>query len=79
MRIALVRGKRVAYTPEQEALDDAIALRSYSLDEIRKQRRSRYINESDSLFIEWQYTSLTADETTWRAAVAQIKLDLPLG
>ena len=41
-------------------------------------RRSRYLVESDPLYMEWQYDQTPGSEQSWRDAVAQIKLDIPL-
>lgn len=47
-------------------------------DEAVSQRVSRYTSESDRLFMEWQYDGTAPSEALWRAAVAQIKTDIPL-
>lgn len=41
-------------------------------------RKNAYIEESDPLFLEWQYDQSTEKEQAWRDKVAEIKIRYPL-
>ncbi|HAV1337884.1 hypothetical protein HJ001_23130 [Vibrio parahaemolyticus] len=48
------------------------------LVEIKENRLSAYQNESDPLFLEWQYDNTPEKEQAWRDKVAEIKARYPL-
>ena len=64
--------------PTKKTLDDAWPQVKYERDKaaVEAQRRARYQAESDGLYFEAMRED-TPDLSAWRAAVAQIKADLP--
>ncbi|HGF5019714.1 TPA: hypothetical protein ACF31S_004087 [Vibrio parahaemolyticus] len=44
----------------------------------QKERKKAYVEESDPLFLEWQYDQTTEKEQVWRDKVAEIKARHPL-
>jgi hypothetical protein len=63
--------------PTKKTLDDAWPQVQYDLEyaAVEAQRRARYQAETDGLFFEAQREG--GDLTAWKAAVDQIKADLP--
>lgn len=55
-----------------------VAIENQVRKEIDDARRSAYINESDPLFLEWQYDQTPEKEQAWRDKVAEIKARYPL-
>ncbi|ENJ1591168.1 hypothetical protein AB0539_004527 [Vibrio parahaemolyticus] len=49
-----------------------------NIEAVHVQRRAAYINESDPLFLEWQYDQTPEKEQAWRDKVAEIKARYPL-
>ncbi|WP_036230125.1 hypothetical protein [Marinobacterium jannaschii] len=48
------------------------------LAQVLEKRKAAYREESDPLFIEWQYENDSASEQAWRDKVAEIKARYPL-
>ncbi|MGL4475154.1 MAG: hypothetical protein ACRCT7_12005 [Shewanella sp.] len=48
------------------------------LSSIKDDRKTAYQNESDPLFIEWQFDQTPESEVKWRDKVAEIKQRFPL-
>ncbi len=49
-----------------------------ALSDIQDARQLAYKDESDPLFLEWQYDQTQEKETSWRDKVAEIKARYPL-
>lgn len=47
-------------------------------DEVLNSRKSAYREESDPLYMEWQFDGTEASERSWREKVAEIKERFPL-
>ncbi len=82
----IVNGVSVGLTVQEEtdhnnritainALYDSLAARQ---DAARQERRRRYLNETDELYLEFVFSDDPADKATWRAQVIQIKNDIPI-
>lgn len=48
------------------------------LADVQEARKLSYKNESDPLFLEWQYDQSSEKEQAWRDKVAEIKMRYPL-
>ncbi|MBF4250531.1 hypothetical protein EA007_05920 [Vibrio anguillarum] len=58
---------------ERAAFDTA-----FQNDKVLEKRQLAYKNESDSLYMEWQYDQTPEKEQAWRNKVAEIKTRYPL-
>ncbi|MCC3836285.1 hypothetical protein [Vibrio parahaemolyticus] len=65
----------LAGVPELIASD---AEKKHITDEAKANRKSAYIEESDPLYMEWQYDQTPEKEQAWRDKVAEIKARYPL-
>lgn len=64
---------------KDDTIASVIAQRNYELGDGQLVKRQRaYVEESDSLFLEWQYDKTAAAEQAWRDKVAEIKLRYPV-
>ncbi|MFL0830066.1 hypothetical protein [Vibrio parahaemolyticus] len=68
--------KLLASGVPQSVVDSAIA--EQERKQIEEARRAAYLNESDPLFLEWQYDQTPEKEQAWRDKVAEIKARYPL-
>lgn len=57
-------------------IDEAFA--AQELEAIQAARRSAMASEANPLYLDWQYSQDSKDETAWRAKVAEIKARYPL-
>jgi DUF2075 family protein len=54
------------------------AMAEANLSAIKDTRRLAYVDESDPLYMEWQYDQTSEKEKAWRDKVAEIKARYPL-
>ena len=56
----------------------AQAKKDQQAQHIIEQRKAAYKNESDPLYMEWQFDKAPESENAWRAKVTEIKARYPL-
>jgi hypothetical protein len=56
----------------------AQATKDQQAHHIIEQRKTAYKNESDPLYMEWQFDQTPESENAWRAKVREIKASYPL-
>lgn len=62
-----------------EQIDSVFRQQEYELnDGAASKRKAAYINESDPLFIEWQFDKAPESERAWRDKVLEIKARHPI-
>ncbi|MGI2183337.1 hypothetical protein ACRN9F_13960 [Shewanella oncorhynchi] len=63
-----------------EQIESVMNQKSYEEGEgVIAKRKAAYTQESDPLFMEWQYDKTPATEAKWRAKVLEIKARYPVG
>lgn len=63
-----------------EQIESVMSQREYEAHEgALNKRQEAYSNESDPLFIEWQYEKTPESEQLWRNKVLEIKARYPIG
>lgn len=66
----------IDYKIPQNIIDDAVV--AAKIEAVKTARKKAYIEESDPLFLEWQYDQSAEKEQAWRDKVAEIKMRYPL-
>lgn len=56
----------------------SVEIAEIELNKIHEQRQKAYKEESDPLYLEWQYDQTAEKEQVWRDKVAEIKARHPL-
>lgn len=56
-----------------EQIESVLSQYQFEASKVAKQRQEAYRNESDPLFMEWQFDQTEAAEQAWRAKVTEIK------
>lgn len=62
---------------DQDAIDSVLAQKQYEESLWSSKRAAAYKEESDDLFIEWQYDGTAEAEKAWRDKVDDIKSRFP--
>lgn len=62
---------------DQDTIDSILAQKQYEEGLWITKRAKAYKEESDALFIEWQYDGAAESEKAWRDKVAEIKARFP--
>ncbi|PSV98297.1 hypothetical protein [Photobacterium iliopiscarium] len=85
LKLVIYNGARYQGYSEAELkalnIPDAIILTAKEnqiLMDVQDARKLSYKNESDPLFLEWQYDQSSEKEQAWRDKVAEIKIRYPL-
>ncbi|HDS1203077.1 TPA: hypothetical protein QD004_002370 [Shewanella algae] len=63
---------------DSEQIESVIRQRDFELSQNHEKRKKAYREESDPLFLEWQYDDTQEAEKIWRDKVAEIKARYPL-
>ncbi|WP_345873062.1 hypothetical protein [Shewanella algae] len=63
---------------DSEQIESVIRQRNFELSQNHEKRQAAYREESDPLFLEWQYDGTPEAEKIWRDKVAEIKARYPL-
>ncbi len=63
---------------DSEQVDAVLRQQTFELSQNTDKRQLAYKNESDPLYIEWQYDNDVKKEQIWRDKVEEIKLRYPL-
>ncbi|GAB1102163.1 MAG: hypothetical protein WManBPW_07820 [Shewanella algae] len=63
---------------DYEQIESVIRQRDFELSQNHEKRQDAYREESDHLFLEWQYDGTPKAEKIWRDKVAEIKSRYPL-
>lgn len=61
-----------------EQVNSVLAQRDFELSQNIEKRKAAYREDSDPLFLEWQYDKTPESEEAWRDKVAEIKLRFPI-
>lgn len=61
-----------------EQVNSVLAQRDFELSQNIEKRKAAYREESDPLYMEWQYDLTAESEQAWRDKVAQIKQRYPI-
>lgn len=61
-----------------EQVNSVLAQRDFELSQNIDKRKAAYLEESDQLYMEWQYDLTPESEQAWRDKVAQIKQRYPI-
>ncbi|MEL4399026.1 hypothetical protein AAEJ42_01940 [Shewanella algae] len=61
-----------------EQIESVIRQRDFEISQNHEKRKKAYREESDPLFLEWQYDGTPEAEKIWRDKVAEIKDRYPL-
>lgn len=85
LKLVIYNGARYQGYSESELkalnISDEIILKAKEnqiLADVQEVRKLSYKNESDPLFLEWQYDQTAEKEQAWRDKVAEIKIRYPL-
>ncbi|BCV49541.1 hypothetical protein [Shewanella algae] len=63
---------------DSQQIESVIRQRDFELSQNHEKRQKAYREESDHLFLEWQYDGTPEAEKIWRDKVAEIKSRYPL-
>lgn len=61
-----------------EQIESVLNQHAFELSQNSEKRKAAYRDESDPLYMEWQYDKTPESEQVWRDKVAEIKLRYPI-
>ncbi|MBW3528121.1 hypothetical protein KO533_16355 [Shewanella sp. NKUCC05_KAH] len=74
--VSLEYMEQLGMNPEQ--IKSVLAQRDFELSQNIEKRKAAYREESDPLYMEWQYDVTAESEQAWRDKVGQIKQRYPI-
>ncbi|MFS1893154.1 hypothetical protein [Vibrio lentus] len=68
----------LGFTEEEAMTCLSVEQEKQQLEEVMNKRKAAYRNESDPLFMEWQFDGTSESEALWKRKVEEIKARYPL-